>query len=159
MAVYVKMDPVKGESTDDAHKGWMEAESLSFDLSNPSEMGSGQGAQSTGNPHFGDLQFSRTMDGASPDLNAFCAGGKKFANIEIELTMTVGESQKTYMKYKLTDGFITSISCNAGGDMKPAESVSLSYSKIEWEFTTFDHAGGKKADFKKGFNLATNKAV
>lgn len=156
--IYIEIKPIKGESTDGDHKGWMEALDFSFGVHNASQMGSGQGSAAVNRADFNDFVFTKVMDSASPDLNGFCAAGKKFDQAIVHLCMTLQEKQAVYMQYTFKNVMISSVSVSGAGDVgKPQESISIAFSEVEWKFTAYDHKGRKVADYTKAHNLETNK--
>ena len=158
MAVYLKIAEVPGECSDEDHPKWIECESFSLGVQNPISMGSGQGSTATGTASFEPFMATKIMDSSSPLLNAFCAAGKIFDDVEIHLTMSLNEEQAVYQKYIFKKAAISYVGVN-GGDTKPMETFSMAYSEVEWTFTPYDHKGVKQADVVKSHSLETNKGA
>lgn len=157
--VFLKIDGIPGESTDDKHKEWIEILSYSHGVS---QMAAGSrstgGAASAGRCDHQDFSITKGMDKASPPLNANCCDGKHIKKIILELCRATGDKQK-YMEYTLEDVIVSSVSIggSSGGDL-PIESVTLNYGKINWVYTETDHkTGKKKGEVKKWWDLVTNK--
>jgi type VI secretion system secreted protein Hcp len=159
--VFLKVDSVPGECTDDKHKEWIELLSLHHGLS---QAGSGSassgGARSAERCDHDNLSITKTLDKASPKLSLFCCNGTHIKEIKVELCRATGEKQK-YMAYTLNDVIVSSVRLNGsaqGEGSLPTEEVSFNYGKIEWTYTETDHKTGKaKGDVKAHWDLVTNK--
>src|SRR5688572_24033851 len=128
--IFLKLEGIKGESSDAKHKGEIDLLSYSFGASQAGTMAYGGGG-GAGKVSFQDLSFTHRVDKSSPVLFLHCANG---AHIK-EATLTnrkAGKEQQEYLVLKLSDILVSSVqhSDSAGGDL-PVESVSLNYAKIE----------------------------
>ena len=75
-AIFIKMDSITGESRDAKHKGEIDVLSWSWGVTNhPSEIAGKVGAVS-GKASSSDLNFSHSIDLASPSLIKACASGR-----------------------------------------------------------------------------------
>jgi type VI secretion system secreted protein Hcp len=157
--MFLKIDGVDGESTDDAHDKWIEVLSYSLGLSQPVSGVSATGGRTGGRADFQDLAIVKTIDNATPDLNIKCAKGEHIPKVELELCLATGDKH-TFMKYTLEDCIVTSISPggSAGGETKPLENVSFAYGKIKWEYTPIDHTGAPGSATDRTWNLEKNVA-
>ena len=156
--MFLKIDGVDGESTDEAHKDWIEVLSYSHGISQPVSAASRSGGRTGGRADFEDFSVVKTVDKATPALNVHCANGKHIPKVEMELCLAT-EDKHTFMKYTLKDVVISSISPggSAEGEAKPLEDLSLAYGQIEWEYTPIDQSGKPGAAITRGWNLETNK--
>ncbi len=152
--MYMKADAIKGESTDDQHKGWIQLEHLSTSLMLPSHMGAGQGGLSRGTAEFSDFQIMKKLDISSADLGAHCSLGKPIKEINFEFCLSSG-NKEPYMTYKLEDAVISSFAIDFGGDV-PTESITIGFGKVTWKYTQWGHDGQKGAEFEKFYDLKTN---
>jgi type VI secretion system secreted protein Hcp len=155
--MFLKIDGVDGESTDDAHDKWIEVQSYSLGVSQPVSGVSATGGRTGGRADFQDLAIVKTIDNATPDLNIKCAKGEHIPKVELELCLATGDKH-TFMKYTLEDCIVTSISPggSAGGETKPLENVSFAYGKIKWEYTPIDHTGAPGSATDRAWNLEKN---
>ena len=83
-AMFLKVEGVDGESTDDAHEKWIEILSYSHGLSQPATGVSGTGGQTGGRADFQDLVVTKVLDSSTPDLNIKCAKGEHIPKVELE---------------------------------------------------------------------------
>jgi len=157
---FLKIEGIKGESTDDKHKDWMEILSFSWGVSQmASASASTVGGGTSARADFQDLSIVKTMDSASPLLFKNCAIGKHITEVLLSLNRSGGNKEQ-YMEYKLTNVVITSVSVGGGGGGEPTESISLNYGKIEQTYTKQKRADGTSAgNVPAGWDLEANKAV
>ena len=156
--MYMKVEGVDGESTDDAHDKWIEILSYSHGVSQPVSGVSATGGRTGGRADFQDFSIVKTVDNSTPDLNIKCAKGEHIPTIEVELCLATGDKH-TFMKYTMTDCIVTSIAPGGSTDdeTKPLENVSFAYGTIKWEYTPIDHTGAPGSTTDRTWNLETNK--
>lgn len=157
---FLKIDGIKGESTDDKHKDWMEILSFNWGVSQMASASvSATGGGASGRASFQDLTVVKTMDSASPLLFKACAKGDHIKEAVLELCRPGGDKLK-YMEYKLTDVIISSVSVGGGGGGEPTESISLNYAKIQQTYTRQKREGGASGgNVPTGWDLKENKEV
>lgn len=155
---FLKADPIKGESTDDKHKDWIEVESFSHGLSQPVSGASGTGGRAAARADFQSFVITKSVDKASPDLNLYCAQGKHIPKLELEVCQETGE-KVCYLKYEFENAMVQSVNASGGGSQRAMESVAFAYDKIAWTYTAVkdDGSAGDKVGPKK-WNLELNKA-
>lgn len=154
--MFLKIEGIDGESTDDKHSKWMEINSYSHGVSQPVSGASGTGGRSGGRADFQNFTITKTVDTATPDLYIYCCKGKHIPKIEVECCLA-SEDKHVFMKYTLEDVIISSIS--AGGssfDVRPAETLSFAYGKIKWEYTPIDQTGAAGATADRTWDLEKN---
>lgn len=156
---FLKIDGIKGESTDDKHKDWIEISSFSQGVSQPtSGTASSVGGGTTERCYHQDFSISKEMDISSPDIALACCEGKHVKEVLVELCRA-GGAKLPYMKYTMNNVVISSYS-PAGGGGVPTESVTFNYGKIKWEYTQQKRAGGLAGGKKTtGWDLEKNKKV
>jgi type VI secretion system secreted protein Hcp len=121
---------INGESQDIKHKNEIQAESFTWDVTQPIDS-SGSGL-ATGRRKLGQFKFLMTSCAATPKLlQAACTG-----EVLSEVTITVrkaGKDQQEYMVWKLVNGIVASIEtgmidANSG---IPHDEIAISFRKIE----------------------------
>lgn len=158
-STYLQIEPIKGESTDEKHKDWIEVDSYSANVSQPMSGPSGTGGRAAARADFGPFVVSKSVDKSTPDLNQYCAQGKHIAKLVLEQTQETGE-KVCYLKYELENVMVQSISLSGGGSSRPYETVSFVYDKIKWTYTPIKNDGSADtAVGPKGWDLETNKAI
>ena len=157
-STYLKIDPIKGESTDTKHKDWIEVESFNSGVSQPMSGPSGTGGRAASRADFDAFVVSKSVDASTPDLNLYCASGKHIAKLELEVCQETGE-KVNYLKYELENVMVQSVSISGGGSERPFENVAFVYDKISWTYTAVKNDGseGSKSG-PKVWNLQENKS-
>lgn len=157
--MYMKLQGIDGDSTDEKHPKWIELLSYAVGHSLLMDGTKSKGTRSSGKANFQDFTIAKQMDSTSPQIADHVARGQHIPEITIELCRATGE-KTVYMKYVLKDVVISSyqVSGSTGGG-EPTESLSFDYSEIHWVYTPADVKGKKAADMKKGWSLEANKAV
>jgi type VI secretion system secreted protein Hcp len=157
---FLKIDGIPGESTDDAHKEWIEVES--FSLGHTQSAGgatSTAGARTAGRVNMQDLHFVKKLDKSSAPLALHCANGKHIKEAVLEVCRA-SESKEKYYEIKLNDIIVSSyqVGGHAGDDSVPTEQISINFGRIEWVYTEMDHKTGKgKGPKMHHWDLTANK--
>ena len=129
--IFLKLGDIKGESSDDKHKGEIDVLAWSWGVSNPTSMASGGGG-GRGKVSFQDLHFTHYVDKASPNLLKMCATGEHIK----EATLTQrkqGKGQQEYLLIKLTDVMVSSVQDGGTGDQL-TENFTLAFAKVDLEY-------------------------
>ena len=158
--MFVHISGIDGESTDDAHKNWIDVLSYGHGVSQP-EGGLSTGGVRTERSRHEDLTITKPLDKSSPKLVLYCSNGAHIPEVTLEVCRSSGEKQ-TFMVYTLTDVLISAVSVSGSaesGDARPVEEVSFNYGKIEWTYTEFDATGKSKGNVEAGWDVAANKSA
>jgi type VI secretion system secreted protein Hcp len=157
MAIYLKYDGIDGEATHDSHKKWIDVHSLSFGIGRAISTPSGSAAnREASEPSVSEVVITKLMDSASPKLMVESATGAAGKTVKIDLVST-GSPGNTYVTYTLTNALISSYSVSSGGD-RPSESLSISFTKIEYKFTPYDDKNKAGTPVTVSYDLATTKS-
>jgi type VI secretion system secreted protein Hcp len=155
----LKLEGIKGESTDAKHKDEIEIESFSWGATQPGSFSTGGGG-GAGKVAFQDIHFTSRVSVASPNLMVACASGQ---HIKIA-TLTVrkaGKDQQEYYIIKLSDNLVSSYQSGGseGSNALPVDQFSINFSKIEFEYKSQKPDGSLGAPVKGGWDLKQNKKV
>jgi type VI secretion system secreted protein Hcp len=158
--MFLKIDGIDGESTDDKHKKWIEIDDFNHSVSQPVTAASKAGGRVGGRADFADLVVTKTIDLSTPSLYLHCSNGKHIPKVELEFCLAT-DKKHTFMKYTLEDVIVSSVSPSGSitNDVKPGEQVTFAYGKITWEYTPIDHAGRPGASQRKAWDLEANKQM
>src|ERR1700748_2672112 len=101
MDMFMKIDPLKGESNDKTHKGEIDVLAWSWGVSNSgsAHVGGGAGA---GKANVQDLSFTKYIDKTTPDLLLSSCNGKHFASALLTVRKA-GEKPLEYLKITMTE--------------------------------------------------------
>ncbi len=124
---YLQLPGITGESKDDAHKGWIELESVSMGV----HAGGGGGAASGGRgtqQATHEIHVVKATDKSSPYLMQAVANGRHFPTAEIDMGT---------VRYVMKDVIISSLQHSgsaSAGSGQPTESLTLDYQSIQYVY-------------------------
>ncbi|MDR1227888.1 MAG: type VI secretion system tube protein Hcp [Azoarcus sp.] len=161
---FIKIDGIPGESTDDAHKDWIEVKSYHHKIEQPaSATASSVGGASAERVNHAPFEFTHLLDKASPKLYDAANTGKHIKEITFELCRAGGDKVK-YMEVTLEQALISTVEPGGSAandeDEFPSEKVSITYGRIKWKYTQqkrADGAGG--GNVIAGWDLTANKTI
>lgn len=155
MDMFMKIGQLKGESKDHKHKESIDVLAWSWGMSNSGSAHVGGGAGS-GKVNVQDLSFTKYIDKCSTDLMLAACNGKHFP----EALLTVrkaGEKPIEYLKVKMTDVLVTSVSTGgSGGEDRLTENVSLNFAKVHVDYTPQKQDGSGDAAINMTWNIQEN---
>jgi type VI secretion system secreted protein Hcp len=132
---YLQIDGIKGESTEDQHKDWIEVLSFDHGISQPtSATRSSAGGATTGASQHGDIMITKNVDLSSPKLLSAVSMGNHFKTAKLEFMRQSGASKVKYLTINLGEVLISAVHSSANSEL-PVESVGLNYGTIEWTYT------------------------
>jgi len=156
--MFLYIEGLPGESTDDDHDNWIDVLSYSWGVSQPSagSMSSGTSRSSERSLHL-DFTVTKMLDKTSPKLALYCSNGQHITEA-ILVIRRADEAGTQIMQYRMTDLVISSVFVNgiAGQEMRPTEEIGLAYTQIEWIYTELNELGMAKGNVEAYWNLETN---
>jgi type VI secretion system secreted protein Hcp len=159
--VYLQIDGIKGESTDDVHKDWIECKSVKFEVIQPkSATASTGGGHTAERCEHEDIVFTKIADLSTPLLLQNCSAGKTIPKAKFEFLRADGKGERVkYFEIELENLLISGVNPHvAEGDIMH-ESISLKYSKVKWKYTQQKIGGGTAGNTSGGWDLSANKIV
>lgn len=158
MAIYVKYDGIDGEATQADHKKWLDVASITWGVGRAISATSGSTSnREASEPSVSEVTLSKMMDSSSPKLFTEAVTGAVGKKVVIHL-VTTGSPGKTYAEYTLTNALVSSYSMSSGGD-RPAESLSISFTKLEFKFTPYDDKNNAKTPIVVSYDISTTKSA
>ncbi|QCN99569.1 type VI secretion system tube protein Hcp (plasmid) [Azospirillum argentinense] len=158
MAIYVKYEGIEGDVTHEAHKKWVDVNSMQFGvgrtISTPTGRASNREASS---PAISEITLTRDLDKSSTKWFQESVSGSKGKAVQIDLVAT-GNPGETYMTYKLENVLVSGYSIAANGSGRPTETISLNFTKIEIAYTARDTDNTGAAANRGSYDLATAKS-
>ena len=162
MDMFITLDGIVGESTDDKHAKWIEVLSFSHGMSQIiGGSRSSTGAATGGRVDIQDFTAQKSLDATSPKLQLFCCNGTHIKKGTFEVCKATGDKTVFY-QIIFTDILISSYGATGArnGDGVPSESLTLNPGEYEWTYTQTDQktgkAGGKIAS---KWSTVTNKGA
>ena len=142
--VFINIQGIDGESTDDRHAGWIEVQTCDLRLRQKVSTTAGSaGGASAERADFSEFGFTKLLDKSSPQLALACAAGTHIGTIVVDFCRAGGEKIR-FMQYTFTDCMISAFNTSGDG-MFPEDDVSFVYGKVEWCYTCQNRAGGWSA--------------
>lgn len=159
--VYLQIDGIKGESTDDSHKDWIECRSVQWEVLQPkSATASTGGGHTAERCEHKEIAIAKHADLATPLLLQNCSSGKTIPKAKFEFMRADGKGDRIkYFEIELENVLISGVTpVVVEGDILN-ESVSLKYSKVKWKYTQQKIGGGSGGNTSGGWDLSANKVI
>jgi type VI secretion system secreted protein Hcp len=153
--IFAKIGDIKGESIDAKHKDEIEVLSFSWGASNTGGAATGGGG-GAGKATFQDLMIVHNIDKASPRLLEACATGQHLKDATIT-HRKAGKGQQEFLIVKMNDVIITAVSHGGGTSQPAAETLSLAFSKVDFEYRPQKQDGSLDAGIHFKYDLKANK--
>jgi type VI secretion system secreted protein Hcp len=156
MPIYMQYDGIKGDVTAEGHKDWIELNSFQWGVGRGISSPTGASAdRESSAPSISEITVTKMQDVATTALldEALQGEGKK---VTINFCKTDGKKLETYMSYELENVMVSGYSISTGGD-RPAESLSLNFTKITFNGTQMDKANKAGAASRVIYDLAAAK--
>ncbi|MEO7651360.1 MAG: type VI secretion system tube protein Hcp, partial [Bryobacteraceae bacterium] len=124
---FLKIDGIPGESTDDAHKDWIEILDYNHEVRQPaSATVSSAGGAGAERVEHDDILVVKLLDKSTPKLLEACCKGTHIKEVIMEMCRAGGDKVK-YMEVKMEEVIISSV--KSAGSAKgqngfPTESLS-----------------------------------
>jgi type VI secretion system secreted protein Hcp len=158
-AIFIKMDGIKGESTDAKHEGEIEALSWSWGVTNLSSETIGKVGRATGKANSSDLNFSHRIDLASPLLIKACASGRHLKEAIVTVQKAGSESQP-FLVVKLYNVMVKGV--ETGVDISEnsiTENVALTFSRMEFVYSEQKPGGTAGSSSQVFWDIKSNKVT
>lgn len=155
MDMFIKIGDIKGESKDSKHKEKIDVLAWSWGLSNSgnAQVGGGAGA---GKVNVQDLSFTKYIDSATCPLMLAASNGKHYKEALL-IVRKAGEHPVEYVKIKMEDVLITSVSTGgSGGEDRLTENVSLNFAKVSVDYTPQKQDGSADTAIPYSWDIAAN---
>ena len=157
--VYLQIDGIKGESTEDRHRDWIECKSVSWGVSQPkSATASTGGGHTAERCEHTEISVAKLADLATPILLQTCSSGKTIPRAKFEFMRADGQGERImYFQVELENVLIGHVRPSVGEGDILTESMGLKFSKVKWKYTQQKVGGGAGGNTSGGWDLSTNK--
>lgn len=154
---FLKIDGIEGESTDKTHANEIDVLSFSWGATQTGVAGGSGAGGGAGKVSMQDFSFMMQVNKASPILMLSCATGKHIKAATLTGRKAGGDQQE-YLKVTMSDLLVSSYQ-TSGSSETPMDSVSVNFSKIEFEYKPQKPDGTLDAPVKAGYDLKLNKKL
>jgi type VI secretion system secreted protein Hcp len=159
MAIYVQIDGIKGNATQEGHKDWLDISSLQWGVSRRLATPTGSSInREASEPSVSEVTLTKLLDASSPPIFQQATTGKAGGIKTTIHLVTTGDPGLTYMEYVLENSLISSYSVSSSGD-RPYETIMINFTKITMKFTPYDDKNKPGSPVGAGYDLATTKNV
>lgn len=153
--IFLRIDGIPGESTDDKHKDeieiegftWGETSSADAVMAEGKAMGGGRGKV-----NMQDVHIVMKLNKASPKLFLACANGQHIKNAVLTVRRA-GEIPDEFLTWTFTDVLVTSYQ-TSGSNSALTDQFSLSFAQIEVEYKP-----PSGASVRAGWDLKKNRPI
>lgn len=151
--MFLKIEDIPGESS--KLEGAIDLLGFSYGVKAPRDVATGQSSGKRQHcPSIGPLTVSSSLSKASPVLALACCTGRHIPRATLSVHRTA--DPEPYLTITLEEVMVSSYSTSgAPSDDVPVDSISLNFTKIEFEYKV-KGAGGTET-FKMGYDLALCK--
>jgi type VI secretion system secreted protein Hcp len=150
----------EGETTDDwfSKKKAVEVSSFSFDIENPTTIGSATGGGGAGKVKFNEFTIEKFVDQASAPLFNACAAGAHFPSVMLIIRKPGGQNL-LYLQFAFCMVFVKSVSWDGGGgDENWKETVKFRYGAMGFQYIQQLPTGGAGKKQQAAWSLADGTA-
>jgi type VI secretion system secreted protein Hcp len=112
------------------------------------------GPPQAGPPKAGDISITKYLDRSSPTLFLQCNQGEPIAKMTFSFVTSSPAPVRYYQVY-LEQVLISGISQSSGGD-RPAESLSLTFTRIRWSYWPQNADGSLGTKVESGWDYSVN---
>jgi type VI secretion system secreted protein Hcp len=150
-----KGTPIEGEAQDATHKGELQVASFSFGVTNPKAASAGD---EDSKPDFQEITVNLVPSKASPALFLASARGDHFKKATLSVKKHgASKTNCDFMQLQLTDVYISAFTAGHGDGSKPTESISLTFTTIDYYYAQQDQDGSLKQTCKRAWSINDNK--
>jgi len=144
----LKNPDIKGSSTEETHKNWIDVSAPQFEVSADVSYLKGAGV-SIGKPVPGALSWTQSLDASVPELAKQMTTGKALGTARFDFTKQTssapGAAPSSYMTITTKNSFLTDLSYTFPSHEAPQVGASMVYKSLELAYTPAG-AGGKPGD-------------
>jgi type VI secretion system secreted protein Hcp len=156
--MYLKLDSIKGESSQEGYADQIEVLSWTWGLTQSGSAHHGSGTGTAG-VTVGDLSIVKYVDRSTPTLVKYCCGGTFFDSAKLSI-LKAGTSKPTpYLELELQKGLVSAV--NSGGvgpEERLIETVSFNFKAFKLIYTP--QKGGKgEGAIPAGWDIPANKPI
>jgi type VI secretion system secreted protein Hcp len=159
--VYLKLEGIPGDSTDQKYDKQVECTSVHFEVLQPkSATASTAGGHTAERCEHKDIVITKLVDKATPKFLEYCSTGKLIKTAEINFTRAGTDGKRfVYFTIMLKDAIISGIAPSVGEGEVMKETVAIKYRAVKWQYFLQDAKGNGGTGAEAAYDLSKNIAV
>jgi type VI secretion system secreted protein Hcp len=156
--VYLHLEGIKGESSDEGHRGWIECQYLDWRIYQPKSATSSSSGNTAERCEHSSLAIRKLSDLSTPILLQTCSMGTTMPSGKIELFRADAQGGRIkYFELELTNLIVGDVAPEIYEGEILSEHLSLKYSKVKWRYAQQKVSGGSNGLTAGGWDLSTNR--
>jgi type VI secretion system secreted protein Hcp len=156
--IFLKIDGIKGESQDKAHKGEIDVLAWTFGTRNSGlfQIGSGGGV---GKAEVRDIKLEKYIDSASAEIFKHVLTGKHIETVKLTVRKA-GDSPFEFLTITLKKVLISTLATGVTtcGEL-PREVLFLNFAELKFEYDSQNEKGGKGEHYAFSFDVAQDSII
>jgi type VI secretion system secreted protein Hcp len=158
--IFLKIDGIKGESSDAQHREEIELESFSWGATQQGSTSTGGSGGGAGKVAFQDFHVVMKLSQASPQLFLACAQGRHLKTAVLTCRRGGGRDRLEFLRQTLSDVLVASYQTNGqSDDGVPVDQVTFKYAQVKVEYWPQKADGSLGEPVKAGWDLKTNEPL
>jgi type VI secretion system secreted protein Hcp len=149
---FLKLDGIKGESTDSKHKGDIEIESFQWGVGRG--ISAATGGAGAGKTTIQSFSITKVLDKTSPLLLQASAQGTHYKEAQLLFAHKVAGKERDYLYIKMENVLVAGVQDGTGPNGQPQEKVSFAFQKAEEVFLGSN--GRQLGKVNVNFNVSAN---
>ena len=125
--MFLKIDDVPGESTDDNHKDWIIINSAGLGVSRSFETGTGGSTRPRSDAIFEDIAWTQDIDKSFPKLFEAIESGQIFTEVDFDFQIQLKNRPPVFFEIDLKNAGVTGLSLAGDTESGLAVAGSLNY--------------------------------
>lgn len=150
---------IAGDAKAKGYEGTIEIQSFSFDVENPTTIGSATGGAGAGKIKFNAFQVTRNIDRATPKVFQNLCSGAHYKTVTISLRKAGASQSVEYMRMEFNTVFGTKLAIVLSGSDEdyPKETITFVYGSLQIKYTPLKPDGTPDGAVLGGWNAVVGQ--
>lgn len=158
MAIYIEWEGIEGNVTAEGYAKHLAVDSFQFGVSRGISMETGNAVnRESTKPNYSEVVVSKPVDNSCTAIFAEASYGSVGKKLVIKFVQTGTDKVDEYMSYTLENCLVSSYSISGSAEGIPYESICISYTSIEVNYSDFDATNAQASPQRVGY--AIDKAM
>ena len=160
MAIYLEYDGVKGNVTADGYKDHISVLSFQFGVGRGISMEAGNMSNREATRHsVSEVTLTKNIDNSASSLFKESVTGAAGKTAVVKFVRTGADKVQEFMDYTLENCLVSGYSVSADAEGEPFETITLSFSKIMFNYNDHDATNKSSSPQRVGYDLTTAKPL